>query len=109
MLFGTLLRIDSVFPDSDNKSISRSMNPWLESFTVSHGHGLHAALSVVASQPVAVCSYGEYLLNKMDHHHLFEKHPLQAKRGEVALPDRPGFGIELDDSRIRDRQRLSWT
>jgi L-alanine-DL-glutamate epimerase-like enolase superfamily enzyme len=76
---------------------------------VPHGHGLHAALQVVASQPVAVCPYGEYLLNKMDHHHLFEKHPLRAAGGAVALPDRPGFGIELDDSRIRARQRLSWS
>ena len=85
------------------------MKPWLESFTVLHGHGLHAAPRVVASQSVAVCPDGEYLLNKMDHHHLFEKRPLRAVGGSVALPDRTGFGIKLDDSRIRDRQRLSWT
>jgi len=76
---------------------------------VPHGHGLHAALQVVASQPVVLCPYGEYLLNKMDHHHHFERRPLKAARGSVLLSDRPGFGIELDDSRIRDRRLMTWS
>ena len=75
---------------------------------VPHGHGLHAALNVVASKPVEVCPFGEYLLNKMDHNHHFEKWPLKARRGAVVLSDRPGFGIELDESRIMRRERLTW-
>lgn len=76
---------------------------------VPHGHGLHAALNVVASQPPELCPFGEYLLNKMDHHRHFERQALTAKRGKVVLPDRPGFGIELDPARVMRRRRLRWS
>jgi L-rhamnonate dehydratase len=75
---------------------------------VPHGHGLHAALHVIASQSPAVCPYGEYLLNKMDHHCWFEKNAPRAVDGRVRLRDSPGFGIELDEARIEERRRLSW-
>ncbi|MGH9662487.1 MAG: enolase C-terminal domain-like protein [Bryobacteraceae bacterium] len=68
---------------------------------IPHGHGLHASLHVVASQSPMTCPLVEYLINKMEgYYHHFEKHPLRAVGGKIALPDRPGFGIELDPAKI---------
>ncbi|NHF59550.1 mandelate racemase [Flavobacteriaceae bacterium TP-CH-4] len=73
---------------------------------VPHGHNLHAALHVVASQSPDVCPMGEYLLNKMDHYYMFERDSLVPINGRITLADRPGFGIEFDDSKIDKRERL---
>ena len=75
---------------------------------VPHGHSLHAALHVVASQPVEVCPLVEYLIQKMQTYYEFEKHPPKPVNGMLELPDRPGFGIELDESKIQDLRTISW-
>jgi L-alanine-DL-glutamate epimerase-like enolase superfamily enzyme len=73
---------------------------------VPHGHALRAALHVVASQSPATCPMGEYLVVKMAlpthpwYFCHFEREPLRVAKGEVELPERPGFGIELDPAKI---------
>ncbi len=73
-----------------------------------HGHNLHTALHVIASQPPDVCPFMEYLITKMGSYYYFEKHQLNPVNGKIALPDRPGFGIELDESKITDKKLLTW-
>jgi L-rhamnonate dehydratase len=75
---------------------------------VPHGHSLHAAMHVVASQPVEVCPLVEYLIQKMQNYYEFEKHQPRPINGMLELPDRPGFGIELDESKIQDIRPVSW-
>lgn len=70
---------------------------------VPHGHGLHAAIHVVASQSPAVCPLVEYLLHAMPTRHHFERHPPVPVDGHLPLPTGPGFGITLDDTKIEDR------
>ena len=72
-----------------------------------HGHSLHAALHVVAGQPVEVYPLVEYLIQKMGTYYEFEKHQPEPVNGMLELPDRPGFGIELDDSKIQDLRPVS--
>ena len=48
---------------------------------VPHGHSLHAAMHVVASQPVEVCPLVEYLIQKMSNYYDFEKHPPKPVNG----------------------------
>lgn len=67
---------------------------------VPHGHSLHAALHVVASQSPMTCPLVEYLITKMWDYYVFEKHQLKPENGKIELPERPGFGIELDESKI---------
>jgi L-rhamnonate dehydratase len=67
---------------------------------IPHGHGLHAALHVVASQSPAVCPLVEYLMRSMPNRHHFEVAPPTPVDGAFELPSRPGFGIELDRSKI---------
>jgi L-alanine-DL-glutamate epimerase-like enolase superfamily enzyme len=81
-----------------------------DSYTVPvipHGHGLHAALHVVASQSPATCPKVEYLYRQMPVRHHFETAPPTPENGSFALPQRPGFGIELNDSKITSRKVLS--
>lgn len=75
---------------------------------IPHGHSIHAAMHVVASQPVEVCPLVEYLIKKMSSYYDFEKYQPKPVNGMLELPDRPGFGIELDESKIADIRPVSW-
>jgi L-alanine-DL-glutamate epimerase-like enolase superfamily enzyme len=63
---------------------------------------------VVASQPIEVCPLVEYLIQKMNSYYVFEKHQPKPVNGILELSDRPGFGIELDESKIADIRPVSW-
>jgi L-alanine-DL-glutamate epimerase-like enolase superfamily enzyme len=75
---------------------------------IPHGHSLHAALHVIASQSPAVCPLAEYLITKMRSYYHFEKHQPMPVNGRFALPDGPGFGIEFDDAKVEKRTKVSW-
>lgn len=76
---------------------------------IPHGHSIHAAMHVVASQSPDVCPLVEYLIGKMDgNYYHFEKDRPRPVNGRLTLPDRPGFGIELDDSKINRKEIINW-
>lgn len=68
-----------------------------------HGHNIHAALHVVASQSPEVCPLVEYLINHVPYKLHFQKDPLLTENGVIALPTGAGFGIELEEGKIEDR------
>ena len=74
---------------------------------IPHGHSTHAALHVVASQSPMTCPLVEYLVIKMGSYYHFEKDPLRPARGKIALPERPGFGIELDPAKVEKQSPFS--
>jgi L-rhamnonate dehydratase len=76
---------------------------------IPHGHSLHAALHLIASQSPAVCPLAEYLILKMRSYYHFEKHPPVPKSAHFELPDAPGYGIELDDAKVESRQKMHWS
>jgi len=73
---------------------------------VPHGHNIHAALHVVLSQSPMTCPLVEYLVHFKPEKAHFEKDPHVPVGGRIALPTRPGFGIELDEAKIERRERL---
>ena len=76
---------------------------------IPHGHSIHAAMHVVASQSPDVCPLVEYLIRKMDgSYYFFEKNPPRPVNGILSLPERPGFGIEIDDSKVSAREAITW-
>ena len=79
-----------------------------DAHVVPHGHNLHAALHVVASQSPMTCPLVEYLIDKMGHYYMFEQDQLTPVDGQIALPERPGFGIEWAEDRIEERRVMSW-
>lgn len=72
-----------------------------------HGHNIHAALHVVASQSPEVCPLVEYLVNHVPTKLHFEKDPLLTSNGLLALPRKAGFGIEIDQARVEKTEVVS--
>ncbi len=76
---------------------------------IPHGHSLHAALHVIASQSPMTFPLAEYLIIKMRSYYHFENHPLTPNHAHFALPNGPGFGIELDPAKIESSTVLRWS
>ena len=72
-----------------------------------HCHNIHAALHIVASQSPAVCPFGEYLINYVPEKLHFIKDPPLTSNGLVQLPEKPGFGIELDPAKVESQEILT--
>jgi len=72
-----------------------------------HCHNVHAALAIVASQSPTVCPFGEYLINHVPEKLHFLKEPPLTTNGLVQLPDKPGFGIELDPAKVEKQEVLT--
>jgi L-alanine-DL-glutamate epimerase-like enolase superfamily enzyme len=75
---------------------------------IPHGHSIHAALHVIASQSPAVCPLAEYLVIKMRSYHHFEQSAPILQNARFALPDSSGYGIKLDESKIEKRELMKW-
>lgn len=73
---------------------------------IPHGHSLHAALHVVASQSPLTCPLVEYLIGKMESYYHFERYELKPVDGKITLPRRPGFGIEFDPAKVEKQTVL---
>jgi len=72
---------------------------------IPHGHSIHAALHVIASQSPAVCPLAEYLVLKMRSYYHFEKNGPAPVNARFALPEAPGFGIEFDPAKIEKQEQ----
>lgn len=75
---------------------------------IPHGHSIHAALHVVASQSPATCPLAEYLFSKMKSYYWFEKRAPVPVNGRLTLGDKPGFGIEFDPAKVLQRSVVTW-
>lgn len=75
---------------------------------IPHGHSLHAALHVIASQSPMTFPLAEFLVIKMRTYYHFEKNPPMPVRAHFVLPTEPGFGITLDESKVESRTVLSF-
>ena len=75
---------------------------------IPHGCMPHINAQVSFAHNVVLVPMMEYLvvLNEMWQH--FLKNPLKPVDGFFSPPDRPGIGIELDDSKIESERELSW-
>lgn len=76
---------------------------------IPHGHSIHAALHVIASQSPGTCPLLEYLVLKMSTYYSFEKNPPTLKRAHMELPSAPGFGIELDPAKVEKRAVVTFS
>jgi L-alanine-DL-glutamate epimerase-like enolase superfamily enzyme len=76
---------------------------------IPHGHSIHAALHVIASQSPAVCPLAEYLILKMRSYYHFETTPPVPKNAHFELTDAPGYGVELDATKIESQDLIHWS
>jgi L-rhamnonate dehydratase len=75
---------------------------------IPHGHSIHAALHVIASQSPMTCPLAEYLILKMASYYHFEKNGPAPIKAHLALPQGPGFGIELDAAKVEQQSVLTF-
>jgi len=67
---------------------------------IPHGHTFYAALHAVAALPPEVAPRMEYILNLQPLRHHFDRNFPHPDSNRFALPTLPGFGIEIDESRV---------
>ena len=75
---------------------------------VAHGHSLLAALHVAGASSPAQVPYVEYLVNYQPNKQFFHSPTYEPVNGEVALPTLPGLGIVLDESKIEQREPVTF-
>lgn len=75
---------------------------------VAHGHSLLAALHVAGAQSPAVVPFVEYLIRHQAAKQFFHKPFYEPEGGSIRLPDLPGLGVVLDESKIESREELSF-
>jgi L-rhamnonate dehydratase len=76
---------------------------------VPHGHSTNATAHLIASQPANLCPILEYLIKWNVIHQWFLYQPITPVGGVITLDDRPGLGMQLDESKIEEMRPLSWT
>ncbi|HEY4201175.1 MAG TPA: enolase C-terminal domain-like protein [Devosiaceae bacterium] len=80
-----------------------AMGELYDATVIPHGHGLRAALHVVASQSPGTCPLGEFVERTMRRRYFFEKEPPLPENGEFHLSSRPGFGIIIDEAVVTEQ------
>jgi L-alanine-DL-glutamate epimerase-like enolase superfamily enzyme len=71
---------------------------------VAHGHSLLAALHVAGAQSSSTVPYVEYLFRHQARKQFFHTPFYVPDKGFIKLPERPGLGFELDESKIEKRE-----
>jgi L-alanine-DL-glutamate epimerase-like enolase superfamily enzyme len=71
---------------------------------IAHGHGILPALHIAASQSPAAVPMVEYLFDHLENMQFFHEQVYRPVNGKLALPDLPGLGLVLDESKIESRE-----
>jgi L-alanine-DL-glutamate epimerase-like enolase superfamily enzyme len=75
---------------------------------VAHGHSLLAALHVAGSQSPSSVPMVEYLIQHQARKQFFHAPSYAPQNGLIELPDLPGLGLVLDDSKIEAKKALAF-
>jgi L-alanine-DL-glutamate epimerase-like enolase superfamily enzyme len=73
---------------------------------VAHGHSLLAALHVAGAQSPTAVPMVEYLIRHQEAKQFFHRPIYRPAEGALRLPELPGLGLMLDETRIVDRRTL---
>jgi L-alanine-DL-glutamate epimerase-like enolase superfamily enzyme len=77
-----------------------------ETPVAAHGHSLLAALHVAGAQSPSAVPMVEYLIQHQAHKQFFHKPVYEPENGVVKLPELPGLGLVLDESKIQVREPI---
>ena len=75
---------------------------------VPHGHSLLPALHVAASESPATIPRVEFLIRGQETKQFFHAPIYLPENGEVKLPDLPGLGLVLDETKVEKREDVSF-
>jgi L-rhamnonate dehydratase len=71
-----------------------------------HNQRTTALAHLVASQPPAVCPIMEYQIDIQPNLYYFDKNQMIPKNSQITIPDLPGLGVDLDESKIVKREKI---
>ena len=74
---------------------------------IPHAHTV-ATVQVLAAQSASLCPMLEFLINHSVIHQFFFRQPIEPANGVVVLPEGPGMGVEIDESKVQSRKILDW-
>ena len=75
---------------------------------VAHGHSLLAALHVAAAQAPTTVPRVEFLIRGQETKQFFHDPIYRPEGGDVSVPDLPGLGIVLDETKIEGREEVTF-
>ncbi len=75
---------------------------------VPHGHSSHATAHLIASQPPTTCPIQEFLVKWNAVHQFFLSDPLVPQNGVVRVPQTPGLGLAIDESKVQGERVLDF-
>jgi len=73
-----------------------------------HGCGVVAAAHTVAALPPSVCPWVEYLFIYQEQQTCLFKNPIKPENGVIVMPDAPGLGMELDETKVESRVEIQF-
>jgi L-rhamnonate dehydratase len=74
---------------------------------IPHGHSVPANVQLIAANPAWSFPLVEYLVKWNQVHQFFFREPVLPENGVVRVPDRPGMGTTIDESKIASRRELA--
>jgi L-alanine-DL-glutamate epimerase-like enolase superfamily enzyme len=76
---------------------------------IAHGHSVPANTHLTMAMPELLCPMIEYLVKWQELLQFFWKEPVKPVDGVITVPDRPGFGMEIDADKIESEDELRWS
>ncbi|MDP7226733.1 MAG: enolase C-terminal domain-like protein [SAR202 cluster bacterium] len=75
---------------------------------IPHGHSSHATAHLIASQSPAICPIQEFLIKWNAVHQFFLSDPLVPQNGVIQIPQTPGLGLAIDESKVKEERILDF-
>jgi L-alanine-DL-glutamate epimerase-like enolase superfamily enzyme len=75
---------------------------------IPHGHSVPVNAHLTAAQSPTLTPYIEYLVQWNEIIQFFLAHPIRPVDGQITVSDRPGLGLEIDDSKVTRRRTVEW-
>lgn len=73
---------------------------------IPHTGVVSTTLNLLLSQPETLCPIAEYLIKWNIINQAFHKEQIVPRKGHLLIPDKPGLGIEIDWSKVREIKRI---
>lgn len=75
---------------------------------IPHGHSVPVNAHLTAAQSPTLTPYIEYLVQWNEITQFFLAHPVKPVDGQITVSDRPGLGLEIDESKVTKRRKIEW-
>src|SRR3990172_4084555 len=75
---------------------------------IPHGVSVPVNSHLSFAQPVTTTPYIEYLVKSNEISQYFFKNPVKPVKGLIRLSEEPGFGLDIDESKVKSEKKVAW-